>query len=95
MEEIRLKSLLTGSGDDKTDVRMLEVNRILELAQRAHFLYLTRKPAEQAELLKKVLLNCSIDAVSPFSDAMYIARLIFCLTRSPVLWDKGPRFQTV
>ena len=27
-------------------------------------LYLTRKPAEQAELLKKVLLNCSIDAVS-------------------------------
>ncbi len=40
------------------------MRRILELAQRAHSLYLTREPAEQAELLKKVLLNCSIDAVS-------------------------------
>ena len=33
-------------------------------APHAHSLYLTRKPAEQAELLGKVLLNCSIDAVS-------------------------------
>ena len=36
----------------------------LELAQNAHSLYLTRKPTEQAELLRNVLLNCSIDAVS-------------------------------
>jgi hypothetical protein len=42
----------------------LDVQRILELAQNAYFLYLTRKPTEQAELLKRVLLNCSIDAVS-------------------------------
>jgi hypothetical protein len=43
---------------------LLNVQRVLELAQRAYFLYLTRKPAEQAELLRNVLLNCSIDAVS-------------------------------
>ena len=35
------------------DERLLDMHRILELAQRAHSLYLTRKPAEQAELLKK------------------------------------------
>jgi hypothetical protein len=40
------------------------MRRILELAQNVHSLPLTRKPGEQAELLKKVLLNCSIDAVS-------------------------------
>ena len=36
----------------------------LELANVAYSLYLTQKPAEQTELLGKVLLNCSIDAVS-------------------------------
>ncbi|ABF42963.1 Recombinase [Candidatus Koribacter versatilis Ellin345] len=44
--------------------RTLNAKRILELANKAHFLYVTRKPHEQAELLKKVLLNCSIDGVS-------------------------------
>ena len=44
--------------------RLLDVKRILELANKAYSLYLTRKPAEQAGLLRKVLLNCSIDAVS-------------------------------
>lgn len=44
--------------------RLLNAKRILELANKAYFLYLTRKPAEQADLLRKALLNCSIDGVS-------------------------------
>jgi len=63
-EEIRIKSLIAGLEEDKSREQLLNVQRILELAQHAHSLYLTRKPAEQAELLGKVLLNCSIDAVS-------------------------------
>ncbi len=63
-EEIRIKSLISGSEDGKIGETLLTIQRILELAQKAYFLYVTRKRAEQAELLRKVLLNCSIDAVS-------------------------------
>jgi DNA invertase Pin-like site-specific DNA recombinase len=63
-EDMRIKSLISGLGEDKSGERLLEVRRILELAQKAYFLYFMRKPTEQAELLRKVLLNCSIDAVS-------------------------------
>ena len=63
-EDARLKGLISALNKGTVDDRLLDMRRILELAQRAHSLYLTRKPAEQAELLKKVLLNCSIDAVS-------------------------------
>jgi hypothetical protein len=47
-----------------TTDRLMTAQRCLELANKAYSLYVTRKPAEQAELLRKVLLNCSIDAVS-------------------------------
>ncbi len=63
-EELRINSLISGSTEDKNGERLLSAQRILELAQNAYYLYLTRKPAEQAELLRNVLLNCSIDAVS-------------------------------
>ena len=43
---------------------MLSVEKIFELAQRAHSLYLTRKAEEQAQLLKKVVLNCETDGES-------------------------------
>jgi len=35
-----------------------------ELANKAHFLYLTRNSAERGQLLKSVLLNCATDGVS-------------------------------
>jgi hypothetical protein len=55
-------ALITGLEEDKSGERLLNVQRILELSQEAYFLYLTRKPAKQAELLRKVLLNCSIES---------------------------------
>src|ERR1019366_10255817 len=63
-EEFRIKSLISRLDEDKSGEQLLSVQRILELAQKAYSLYVTRKPLEQAELLRKVLLNCSIDAVS-------------------------------
>ena len=63
-EEFRIKSRIAEPNEAGVKEQILSVGRILELAQKAHSLYLTRKPAEQAELLRKVLLNCSIDAVS-------------------------------
>jgi hypothetical protein len=62
-DEQRIEAAVTGLKESGSD-RLLNVKRILELSNKAYFLYLTRKPAEQADLLRKVLLNCSIDAVS-------------------------------
>ena len=47
-----------------TAENVLVVQRIFELAQTAHGLYLTRNAAERGLLLKSVLLNCSTDGVS-------------------------------
>ena len=46
--------------------RMLDAARILELANKAYFLYVKQNHAEKAKLLKLVLSNCSIDAVSVY-----------------------------
>ena len=63
-EEARIATQLQSLKEPNTEERLFDVSRILELAQNAHSLYVMRKPAEQAELLRSVLLNCSIDAVS-------------------------------
>ena len=44
--------------------RLLDGVKILELANKAYFLYLKQSPTEKAKLLKLVLSNCRIDAVS-------------------------------
>jgi hypothetical protein len=44
--------------------QQLTISRILELANKAHFLYLKRNSAEKAELLKMVVSNCAIDATT-------------------------------
>jgi site-specific DNA recombinase len=44
--------------------RILNGVRALELANKAHFLYVKQDNAERAKLLKLVLSNCGIDAVS-------------------------------
>ena len=44
--------------------RLLDVTRILELANKAYSLYLRQNPFEQAELLRIILSNCSIDGAN-------------------------------
>jgi hypothetical protein len=46
--------------------RILNSIRILELANKAHSLYLKQNSAERAKLLRIVLSNCAVDAVSVY-----------------------------
>jgi site-specific DNA recombinase len=63
-EERRLKERIEEGGSGGTDEGLRDARRILELAQKAHSLYLARKPAGQADLLKMVLWNCKTDGLS-------------------------------
>jgi len=44
--------------------RALDAMRILELANKAYFLYVKQSPHEKAKLLRMVFSNCTIDAAS-------------------------------
>jgi site-specific DNA recombinase len=50
--------------EQQSPERILDGMRILELANKAYFLYLKQPPAEKAKLLRIVLSNCKIDATS-------------------------------
>jgi hypothetical protein len=60
--ELQLKS--AGLAEPVSEDCVLTAKRIFELATNAYSLYLTRNPAEQGQLLKSVLLNCSTDGVT-------------------------------
>jgi site-specific DNA recombinase len=62
-EEQQIEIALNTTNDSFAE-RVLSAKRILELANKAYCLYVTEKPAEQAKLLRKVLSNCSVDALS-------------------------------
>jgi site-specific DNA recombinase len=62
------KRALQGAADalnePVSDQHVLSAQRTLELANKAHFLYLARNHGEQGQLLKMVLLNCATDGVT-------------------------------
>ena len=62
-EERHIQAALTRLEVPSAD-RILDAKRILELANKAYSLYLTRNPEEQAQLLRMVLLNCAIDGAT-------------------------------
>lgn len=64
-EEQRVRMAIAGLREANTD-RLLTIQKTLELANKAYFRYLAQKPAEQAKLLRMVLLNCAIDGVSVY-----------------------------
>jgi hypothetical protein len=63
LEEQQRMMAMQGLDYASLDV-LLNAKRILELAHKAYFLYLTQNPAEKGQLLKKVLLNCRVDGAS-------------------------------
>jgi site-specific DNA recombinase len=63
-QERALESAATALNTPISENQPLTVQRTLELANKAHFLYLTRNHAEQGQLLKTVLLNCATDGTS-------------------------------
>jgi hypothetical protein len=62
--------------------RLLDAAKILELANKAYFLYLRQPPAERAKVLKMVLSNCAIDAVSLYPTYRKPFDLIFQRTKT-------------
>ena len=62
--------------------RIMDGVRILELANKAYFLYLKQPPAEKAELLRIVLSNCKVDAASVYPTYRKPFDLIFQRARN-------------
>jgi site-specific DNA recombinase len=63
-EESEALRLLEGLAGPASARFALNACRILELANKAYFLYFKQTPAEQAKLLRLVVSNCRIDAAS-------------------------------
>jgi site-specific DNA recombinase len=63
-EEQRITLRLATLKEANCENDLANARRILELAQNAYSQYFTRRPAEQAELLRNVLLNCEIDGAN-------------------------------
>ena len=57
--------------------RLLDAARVLELANKAYFLYVRQNHTERAKLLKMVLSNCGIDGVSLYPSYRKPFDLIF------------------
>src|SRR5712692_3987008 len=62
-EEEQILLAMQGLEQSNPD-RILEGVKILELANKAYFLYLKQPPAEKAKLLRIVLSNCGVDAAN-------------------------------
>jgi site-specific DNA recombinase len=62
-EETQIRVSIQGLKSTQPE-RSLDAPRNLELANKAHFLYVKQNHAERAELVKLVLSNCAMDAVS-------------------------------
>ena len=65
-EEQALLASLRELEQAESPERALDRVRILELANRAHSLYVAQTPQEKAKLLRMVLSNCAVDAVSVY-----------------------------
>ena len=63
-EEQQTQMALDGLREANQGDRLLSAKRILELANKAYFLYVTQNAHEQAKLLRLVFLNCAIDGAS-------------------------------
>ena len=64
-EEQQIRLTIRGLEEAQPE-RLLDGARILELANKAHFLYLRQPPTEKAKLLRIVLSNCRVDAASVY-----------------------------
>src|SRR5260370_19054281 len=76
-EEQALLASLRELGQAENPERTLDRIRILELANKAHSLYVTQTPQEKAKLLRMVLSNCAVAAVSVYPTSRKPFHVIF------------------
>jgi hypothetical protein len=69
--------------------RLLDAVRILELANKAHFLYLRQNSAEKAKLLKIAPSNCAINATNVYPTYRKLFDLIFQAAQTEKWWAWG------
>jgi hypothetical protein len=59
MEEQQVKMAIQGLSDAETSDRALDAQKIFELANKAHLLYVSQDSTEKAKLLRMLFSNCS------------------------------------
>ena len=64
MEEQQVQMAINGLANAETGDRALDAQRVFELANKAHLLYISQNPVEKAKLLRMLCSNFSVDAVS-------------------------------
>jgi site-specific DNA recombinase len=62
--------------------RIVDAVRIFELANKAHFLYVSQPAPEKAKLLRMVLSNCAVDAVNIYPSYKKPFDLIFARAKN-------------
>jgi len=62
--------------------RIIDAVRIFELANKAHFLYVSQPAPEKAKLLRMVLSNCAVDAVNIYPSYKKPFDLIFARAKN-------------
>ena len=77
LEEHHVKLALDAVANAETEDRALSAERTLELANKAYLLYVSQDSFEKAKLLRILLSNCSMDAVSATPAYRYPFELIF------------------
>lgn len=80
-EECQVLLAIQGLKQSSPD-RLLDATKILELANKAHFLYLRQPPEEKAKLLRIVLSNCTINAASLYPTYRKPFDLIFAKAKN-------------
>ena len=76
-QEHALEAALSSVSTPISNGHVLNAERIFELANQARFLYVAQDAAGQAELLRKVLLNCATDGVNLWPTYRKPYQLIF------------------
>jgi len=76
-EEQGVRIAMASLPDAASSDRTMDVARILELANKAYLLYKTQNSFEQAKLLRMLVSNCSVDAVTVRFESRKTLDLVF------------------
>jgi predicted phosphatase len=80
-EEQQISLAIHGLANANPD-GIIDAVRIFELANKAHFLYVSQPAPEKAKLLRMVLSNCAVDAVNIYPSYKKPFDLIFARAKN-------------
>jgi site-specific DNA recombinase len=77
VDELQVKMAIDGLASAEIGDRAMDTQRLLELGNKAHLLYLAQSSAEKAKLLRMLCLNFSVDGASAMPAYRYPFDVIF------------------